>query len=169
MYYQPEIETMPREQLAQLQLERMKESFANAYDNVELYQRRFDEAGVGPEDLQSLDDLTKFPFTVKQDLRDAYPFGMFARDNKDVARIHASSGTTGQATVVGHTAKRPQELGRLLRPRHRHGRAAMRTPPSRFPTATACSPAAWGPIPAARPWAAPSSPPRRATPSARCR
>ncbi len=104
MYYQPEIETMPREQLAQLQLERMKESFANAYDNVELYQRRFDEAGVGPEDLQSLDDLTKFPFTVKQDLRDAYPFGMFARDNKDVARIHASSGTTGQATVVGHTA-----------------------------------------------------------------
>ncbi len=104
MYYQPEIETMPREQLAQLQLERMKESFANAYDNVELYQRRFDEVGVGPEDLQSLDDLTKFPFTVKQDLRDAYPFGMFARDNKDVARIHASSGTTGQATVVGHTA-----------------------------------------------------------------
>ncbi|MCI8367532.1 MAG: phenylacetate--CoA ligase [Eggerthellaceae bacterium] len=104
MYYQPEIETMPREELAKLQLERMKESFENAYENVELYKRRFDELGVTPEDLTSLEDLSKFPFTVKQDLRDAYPFGMFAVPNKDVARIHASSGTTGQATVVGHTA-----------------------------------------------------------------
>lgn len=104
MYYQPEIETMPRDELAQLQLQRMRESFENCYQNVELYRRRFDELGVKPEDLGSLEDLSKFPFTVKQDLRDAYPFGMFARENKDVARIHASSGTTGQATVVGHTA-----------------------------------------------------------------
>ena len=104
MYYQPEIETMPRDELAQLQLQRMRESFENCYQNVELYRRRFDELEVKPEDLTSLDDLPKFPFTVKQDLRDAYPFGMFARENKDVARIHASSGTTGQATVVGHTA-----------------------------------------------------------------
>ncbi len=104
MYYQPEIETMPRDELAQLQLQRMRESFENCYQNVELYRRRFDELGVKPQDLASLEDLAKFPFTIKQDLRDAYPFGMFARNNKDVARIHASSGTTGQATVVGHTA-----------------------------------------------------------------
>jgi len=104
VYYQPEIETMPRDELAQLQLQRMRESFENCYQNVELYRRRFDELGVKPQDLASLEDLAKFPFTIKQDLRDAYPFGMFARNNKDVARIHASSGTTGQATVVGHTA-----------------------------------------------------------------
>jgi len=104
VYYQPEIETMPRDELAQLQLQRMRESFENCYQNVELYRRRFDELGVKPQDLASLEDLAKFPFTIKQDLRDAYPFGMFARKNKDVARIHASSGTTGQATVVGHTA-----------------------------------------------------------------
>ena len=65
---------------------------------------RFDAAGVTPDDLESLEDIAKFPFVVKQDMRDNYPFGMFARENADVARIHASSGTTGQATVVGHTA-----------------------------------------------------------------
>ncbi|MEE0706130.1 MAG: phenylacetate--CoA ligase, partial [Adlercreutzia sp.] len=104
MYFQPEIETMPREELRELQVERLRESLRNAYENVELYRQRFDEAGVTPDDLQSLEDLQKFPFVVKQDMRDAYPFGMFARENADVARIHASSGTTGQATVVGHTA-----------------------------------------------------------------
>ncbi|MCI8469730.1 MAG: phenylacetate--CoA ligase, partial [Eggerthellaceae bacterium] len=104
MYYQPEIETMPVDELRALQLERMRESMRNAYDNVDIFRERFDAAGVTPDDLRSLEDLAKFPFVVKQDMRDAYPFGMFARDNKDVARIHASSGTTGQATVVGHTA-----------------------------------------------------------------
>lgn len=103
MYYQPEIETMPVEQLRELQLERMKKSIRHAYDNVEFYRQSFAEAGVTPDDLQSLDDLVKFPFVVKQDMRDAYPFGLFAVGKHDVARIHASSGTTGQATVVGHT------------------------------------------------------------------
>ena len=103
-YYQPDIETMPREELRALQLERMRESMRNAYENVGVFRERFDAAGVTPEDLTCLEDLARFPFVVKQDMRDAYPFGMFARENKDVARIHASSGTTGQATVVGHTA-----------------------------------------------------------------
>lgn len=104
MFFQPEIETMPREELRELQLERMRESLRNAYENVPLYRERFDAAGVTPDDLTSLEDIAKFPFVVKQDMRDNYPFGMFARENADVARIHASSGTTGQATVVGHTA-----------------------------------------------------------------
>ena len=103
VYYQPDIETMPREQLRELQLERMRQSIRHAYDNVAFYQRTFKEAGVTPDDLTSLEDLTRFPFVVKQDMRDAYPFGLFAVPQKDVARIHASSGTTGQATVVGHT------------------------------------------------------------------
>ena len=95
---------MPREQLRELQLERMKKSIRHAYDNVDFYKKSFAEAGVTPDDLTCLEDLAKFPFVVKQDMRDAYPFGLFAVPKKDVARIHASSGTTGQATVVGHTA-----------------------------------------------------------------
>ena len=95
---------MPREQLRELQLERMKKSIRHAYDNVDFYKKSFAEADVTPDDLTCLEDLAKFPFVVKQDMRDAYPFGLFAVPKKDVARIHASSGTTGQATVVGHTA-----------------------------------------------------------------
>lgn len=104
MYFQPEIETMDREKLAELQLERLRESLQNAYDNVEFYHKSFDEAGVTPADLHELSDIAKFPFIVKQDMRDNYPNKLFARPVKDVARYHASSGTTGQATVVGHTA-----------------------------------------------------------------
>ena len=94
---------MPAEQLRELQLERMKQSVRHAYDNVAFYQQSFKDAGVTPDDLNSLEDLQKFPFVIKQNMRDAYPFGLFAVPQKDVARIHASSGTTGQATVVGHT------------------------------------------------------------------
>lgn len=104
MFFQEEIETMPREQLRELQLERMKKSIRHAYDNVDFYKKSFAEAGVTPDDLTYLEDIAKFPFVVKQDMRDAYPYGLFAVPKKDVARIHASSGTTGQATVVGHTA-----------------------------------------------------------------
>lgn len=104
-YFQPEIETMPREQLRKEQLEALKWSVRHAYDNVELYRQRFDEAGVSPDDIETLEDLARFPFVVKQDMREAYPFGMFALESEDVARIHASSGTTGQATVVGHSRR----------------------------------------------------------------
>lgn len=103
VYYQPDIETMPAEQLRALQLASMKKTVQHAYDNIAFYQQSFKEAGVEPGDLKTLEDVTKFPFVVKQDMRDAYPFGLFAVPQKDVARIHASSGTTGQATVVGHT------------------------------------------------------------------
>lgn len=95
---------MPVEQLRDLQLERMKKTVQHSYDNVAFYQRSFKEAGVEPGDLKTLEDLPKFPFVVKQDMRDAYPFGLFAVPQKDVARIHASSGTTGKQTVVGYTA-----------------------------------------------------------------
>ncbi len=104
MYYQPDIETMPLEQLRDLQLARIQKSMEHAYRKVEFYRNSFKAAGMEPGDLKSLDDLANFPFVVKQDMRDAYPFGLFAVEQKDVARIHASSGTTGQATVVGHTA-----------------------------------------------------------------
>ena len=104
VYWNPTMETMPREQLRELQLERMKKSIRHAYDNVDFYKKSFAEAGVTPDDLTCLEDIAKFPFVVKQDMRDAYPYGLFAVPKKDVARIHASSGTTGQATVVGHTA-----------------------------------------------------------------
>ena len=97
------IEIASRDEIAALQLERMKWSLAHAYDNVPFYKASFDAAGVHPDDLQDLSDLAKFPFTVKTDLRDNYPFKMFAVPQDQVARIHASSGTTGQPTVVGYT------------------------------------------------------------------
>ena len=97
------IETASVDELRQHQLERMRWSLKHAYDNVPLYRRRFDEAGVHPDDLKSLDDLAKFPFTGKNDLRDNYPFGMFAVPQSEVVRVHASSGTTGKPTVVGYT------------------------------------------------------------------
>ncbi|KZL19805.1 phenylacetate--CoA ligase PaaK [Pseudovibrio sp. WM33] len=99
------IETAGREDLAALQLERMRWSVRHAYENVKFYKDSFDTAGVHPDDLQSLADLAKFPFTTKQDLRDNYPFGMFAVPEEDICRIHASSGTTGKPTVVGYTKK----------------------------------------------------------------
>lgn len=98
------IETASRDELQALQLERLKWSLQHAYDNVPRYKAKFDAAGVHPSDLETLADLAKFPFTTKQDLRDAYPFDMFAVPREQVSRIHASSGTTGKPTVVGYTA-----------------------------------------------------------------
>ncbi|MET7698537.1 phenylacetate--CoA ligase PaaK [Streptomyces sp. NPDC005485] len=96
-------ERMTPEQLGGLQLERLRATLRHAYDNVEHYRRKFDEAGVKPDDCRTLEDLSRFPFTTKADLRDTYPFGMFAVPMADVRRIHASSGTTGRPTVVGYT------------------------------------------------------------------
>ncbi len=97
------IETSSVEELRELQLERLKWSLKHAYDNVPFYKKSFDQHGVHPDDLNSLQDLAKFPFTVKDDLRDNYPFGMFAVPREQVVRVHASSGTTGNPTVVGYT------------------------------------------------------------------
>ncbi|MDQ7079688.1 MAG: phenylacetate--CoA ligase [Paracoccaceae bacterium] len=101
--FEPEVETMPRPALAALQLERLRWSLERAYDKVPHYRKAFDAAGVKPSDLKSLADLAKFPFTVKTDLRDNYPFGMLANPMNEIARLHASSGTTGKPTVVGYT------------------------------------------------------------------
>src|SRR5206468_11088576 len=97
------IETASRDEIAALQLQRLRATLKHAYDNVPHYRQAFDAQGVHPEDLKQLSDVSKFPFTVKKDLRDNYPFGMFAVPREKVARIHASSGTTGKPTVVGYT------------------------------------------------------------------
>jgi len=97
------IENASRDEIAALQLERMRWSLQHAYDNVAHYRAKFDAADVKPQDLKSLADLAKFPFTTKQDLRATYPFGMFAVPREKVVRVHASSGTTGKPTVVGYT------------------------------------------------------------------
>jgi phenylacetate-CoA ligase len=97
------IEIASRDEIAALQLERMRATLGQAFENVPHYRRAFEAAGVHPDDLRALSDLTRFPFTVKEDLRRNYPFGMFAVPREQVVRIHASSGTTGQPTVVGYT------------------------------------------------------------------
>ena len=99
------IETASQDELQSLQLQRLKATLQHAYANVPHYRQRFDEKGVHPDDLTSLSDLAKFPFTGKDDLRANYPFGMFAVPREQVVRIHASSGTTGKPTVVGYTQK----------------------------------------------------------------
>ena len=98
-----DIETASVDELRALQLQRMKASLQHAYDNIPAYKVKFDEHGVHPDDLQSLEDLARFPFTTKQDLRDNYPFGLFAVPMEQIVRIHASSGTTGKPSVVGYT------------------------------------------------------------------
>jgi phenylacetate-CoA ligase len=99
------IELASRDEIAALQLQRLKWTLRHAYDNVPHYKKKFDDKGVHPDDLKTLADLAKFPFTTKSDLRDNYPFGMFAVPRQQVSRIHASSGTTGKPTVVGYTRK----------------------------------------------------------------
>ncbi len=98
-------ETMPREDLEPIILRRLKTTLDRVYANVPFYRKKFEENGITPNDIQSLDDLKRIPFTTKEDLRDNYPFGMFAVPMDNVVRIHASSGTTGQPTVVGYTAR----------------------------------------------------------------
>ncbi|OSQ51625.1 phenylacetate--CoA ligase PaaK [Marivita geojedonensis] len=97
------IETASIDEIRALQLDRLRWSLRHAYDNVPMYRAKFDAAGVHPDDLRDLSDLAKFPFTLKSDLRDNYPFGLFAVPREQIARIHASSGTTGKPTVVGYT------------------------------------------------------------------
>lgn len=104
-FFQEEIECMPREKMRKLQLERLQKTVADVYARVPFYRSRLDEAGIKPEEIRSLEDLQKIPFTTKIDFRDNYPFGMFARPMKEIVRIHASSGTTGKPKVVGYTRK----------------------------------------------------------------
>ncbi|MBK7815619.1 MAG: phenylacetate--CoA ligase [Rhodocyclaceae bacterium] len=108
------IENASRDEITAVQLERLRWSLRHAYDNVAHYRRAFDDAGVRPDDLRSLADLARFPFTTKQDLRENYPFKMFAVPREKVVRVHASSGTTGKPTVVGYTQNDVDMWARLM-------------------------------------------------------
>lgn len=112
--YDRENETMPREELTKLQGERLRRTVRRAYDNVPMYRKRFTDLGLNPDDIHSIDDITKLPFTEKQDLRDNYPYGLFAVPMEQVVRIHASSGTTGKQTVVGYTRNDLDVWGQVM-------------------------------------------------------
>lgn len=103
MYYQKDFECMPRADLIKLQSERLVKQVKYVYDNVECYRKRMDEAGIKPEDIKGIDDLKKLPFSYKSDLRDYYPYGLFAKPLSEIVELHASSGTTGKRIVVGYT------------------------------------------------------------------
>ena len=114
MIYNEEYETMPREALEAIQLRRLQTTVDRVYNAVPFYKKRFDEVGIKVDDVKSLADLRRLPFTYKDDLRDNYPFGMFTVPMDDVVRIHASSGTTGKPTVVGYTARDIQTWSELM-------------------------------------------------------
>ena len=103
LMYNEKIETLPREALRALQNERLVTLVQRLYRDVAFYRQQFDRAGLRPEDIRGLDDLHRLPFTRKSDLRDHYPYGLFAKAPTELRRIHASSGTTGKPTVVGYT------------------------------------------------------------------
>lgn len=103
MIYNKSAECMPREEIKKLQLERLHATVKHAYDNVEFYRRRFDEIGLKPEDIKTLDDIRKIPYTTKEDMRTNYPYGLFAVPMDEIVRLHASSGTTGKPVVAGYT------------------------------------------------------------------
>ena len=114
MIYNEEFETLPREALEALQLKRLQQVAERVYHNVGFYKKSFDKAGVSPDNLKNLNDLKRFPFTTKQDLRDNYPFGLFAAPMSNVVRLHASSGTTGASTVVGYTKRDIETWAELM-------------------------------------------------------
>jgi len=114
MFFNDEFETMPRPALEALQLKRLQNVLERVYSNVPFYRASFDKAGIKPGDVKSLDDLQRLPFTTKQDMRDSYPYGLFAAPMEDIVRIHASSGTTGKPTVVGYTHKDIETWSELM-------------------------------------------------------
>jgi phenylacetate-CoA ligase len=114
MIYNEEFETLPREAIEALQLKRLQQVVSRVYHTVGFYKKAFDEAGVTPEDIHSLDDLKRLPFTNKQDLRDNYPFGLFSVPMSNIVRLHASSGTTGKPTVVGYTKRDVETWATLM-------------------------------------------------------
>ncbi|MCX7831530.1 MAG: phenylacetate--CoA ligase [Actinobacteria bacterium] len=103
MYWEEHLETLPREAIEKIQFQRLKRLLCYVYENVPFYRQKFDEYGIKPEEFKEIEDIKKFPFTHKDDLRNSYPYNMFAVPLKKIVRIHASSGTTGQVTVVGYT------------------------------------------------------------------
>lgn len=151
------LETASVDELRATQVKRLKWSLQHAYDNVPFYRQSFDKAGVHPDDIQSLDDLAKLPFTTKADLRDNYPFGMLATPMSEIIRIHASSGTTGNPRWWA-TPRRILMCGPMWwRVRSALLVAAVMTR-YMWPMATGCLPAGWVPITVPSGWAARSSP-----------
>ena len=114
LLWQPEAETMPTQRLGELQMERLRATLRNARDNVPFYRKKLQEAGIEPDDIDCHGDIADLPFTTKVDLRDHYPFGMFARPREEIVRVHASSGTTGNPTTVGYTRGDIQMWGDLI-------------------------------------------------------
>jgi phenylacetate-CoA ligase len=114
MIYNEEFETLPREALEALQFKRLQQVVQRVYHTVGFYRTAFDDAGIRPDEIQSLADLARLPFTTKQDLRDNYPFGLFAVPMSSVVRLHASSGTTGRSTVVGYTKRDIENWSELM-------------------------------------------------------
>lgn len=114
MFWDEHYEAMKREELESLQFRRLKRTLERVYNKIPFYKKKFDEAGLSIEAVKSLNDLEKIPFTIKDDLRDNYPYGLFAESLDDVVRIHASSGTTGQVTVVGYTARDVENWAELV-------------------------------------------------------
>ena len=113
-YWNETYETMPEAQIRAFQLEKLQETVAWVYEKVPFYRTKFEEAGLGPKDIQSLDDLSRLPFTLKSDLRDNYPFGLFALSPQDCVRIHASSGTTGKPITGGYTREDMAQWGECM-------------------------------------------------------
>ena len=101
--YQPDIECMDRKKIKEVQTERLKWQVKRCYENVAVFRERMEKKGLTPDDIKTLEDLGKLPFTYKKDLRDYYPYGLFAAPMKDIVRIHASSGTTGRQIIAGYT------------------------------------------------------------------
>ncbi|MFW6323610.1 MAG: phenylacetate--CoA ligase family protein [Desulfovibrionales bacterium] len=114
MVYDVEKETLPRDELEQIQIKRLRYLVERVYYNVPFYRKKFDEAGITPQDVRTLSDLKYLPFTEKQDLRNNYPYGLFAVPKDQVVRVHASSGTTGKATVVGYTKRDVLNWSKLM-------------------------------------------------------
>ena len=114
MFFNEEFETLPREAIEALQLKRLKAMVARVQKSVPFYQESLEKAGITADSIQSLADLARLPFTYKQDMRDSYPYRMFAVPMEDIVRIHASSGTTGKPTVVGAPDSRAAEIYRTI-------------------------------------------------------
>ena len=150
------IERAGVDELRAVQLERLRRSLRHAYENVPHYRRAFDDAGAHPDDCRDLADLARFPFTNKADLRDNYPYGMFAVPRERIARLHASSGTTGRPTVVRYTAEDVRTWARLMA-RSIRAAGAGRVTACTSRTGTGSSPAGWARTTGPRSCAAPSS------------
>lgn len=114
MMYNPEIETASRTQMTEWQLKGLQSTVKKVYDNVDFYKRKFDELGIKPEDIHTINDIEKLPFTIKKDFRDTYPYGLFAEPMENITRIHGSSGTSGKPTIVGYTKKDLKDWGTIV-------------------------------------------------------